>query len=127
MAINRDGDRYDAAGAPMYRVRVFDARLRNRSIGGLLATTARQIELDLLAQVKVPLEQRGATADVIAAGRAQGRPVVTTSHKITVCQWADQYLELIKRRPDGGCGHLPGTMTGVAWSSTSCRAPVGAL
>ena len=103
MAINRDGVRYDAAGAPMFRVRVYDAQLRKqidrRAVG---ETHARQIEADLLAQVKVPLEQRGATADVIAAGRAQGRPVVTTTNKITVCQWAEQYLELFKQRPDGG-------------------------
>ena len=40
MAINRDGDRYDAAGAPMYRVRVFDAQLRKQIDRRLLVNTA---------------------------------------------------------------------------------------
>ena len=103
MAINRDGDKYDQQGVPMYRVRVYDAQLRKQvehRVAG--EDQARSAQADLLAQVKVPLEHRGATADVIAAAVAQGRPVVTTTNKITVRQWAEQYLELFKRRPDGG-------------------------
>ncbi len=93
---------HDRNGQPMYEVRVYDGQLRkqvNRRAAG--REQAEAIEADLLALVAIPLEHRRPTPAVVAAGQVQGRPVATTTTRITVRQWAVQYLELYAHRSEG--------------------------
>jgi integrase len=97
----RDGVPLLKEGEQVFEVRVYDKAIRKQVIRRVAGeSAARAVEADLMAAVAVPLERR-LPARLGPAARKPGRSLTNMTTRISVTQWAVQYLEYYLWRPDG--------------------------